>query len=64
VRTRAVEFFFDYGSPFSYLADTQLADLKKRTGATVPLAGTAIGEASPVAFSTAPRSIGRYTNGP
>jgi 2-hydroxychromene-2-carboxylate isomerase len=30
-----LEFFFDYGSPFSYLADTQLAALAQRTGARV-----------------------------
>jgi 2-hydroxychromene-2-carboxylate isomerase len=29
----AVEFFFDYGSPYSYFANTQLAGLEKRTGA-------------------------------
>ena len=28
-----VEFYFDYGSPFSYLADTQLAGLIERTSA-------------------------------
>lgn len=30
-----LEFFFDYGSPFSYLADTQLAGVARRAGATV-----------------------------
>ena len=30
-----LEFFFDYGSPFSYLADTQLKGLAQRTGAIV-----------------------------
>jgi 2-hydroxychromene-2-carboxylate isomerase len=30
-----LEFFFDYGSPFSYLADTQLPDICARTGAQV-----------------------------
>jgi 2-hydroxychromene-2-carboxylate isomerase len=30
-----LEFFFDYGSPFSYLADTQLERLAERTGARV-----------------------------
>jgi 2-hydroxychromene-2-carboxylate isomerase len=30
---REVEFFFDYGSPFSYLADSQLKGLAERTGA-------------------------------
>jgi 2-hydroxychromene-2-carboxylate isomerase len=32
---RTVEFFFDYGSPYSYLADTQLEGLRERTGARV-----------------------------
>ncbi len=32
---RELEFFFDYGSPFSYLADTQLKGLAERTGARV-----------------------------
>jgi len=32
---RELEFFFDYGSPFSYLADTQLEGLAERTGARV-----------------------------
>ncbi len=30
-----LEFFFDYGSPYSYLADTQLAGLAARSGARV-----------------------------
>lgn len=53
---RSVEFFFDYGSPFSYLADTQMADLEKSTGTTVVyspmLLGAvlkATGNASPMA---------------
>ena len=32
-----LEFFFDYGSPFSYLADTQLPALLARTGADATL---------------------------
>ena len=32
---RELEFFFDYGSPFSYLADSQLKTLAERTGARV-----------------------------
>jgi len=32
---KQVEFFFDYGSPFSYLADTQLPALHQRTGAEI-----------------------------
>jgi 2-hydroxychromene-2-carboxylate isomerase len=30
---RAIEFFFDYGSPYSYLADAVLPDLARRHGA-------------------------------
>jgi 2-hydroxychromene-2-carboxylate isomerase len=32
---KELEFFFDYGSPFSYLADSQLQGLTERTGAHV-----------------------------
>jgi 2-hydroxychromene-2-carboxylate isomerase len=32
---RQIEFFFDYGSPFSYLAHIQLPGFAKRNGATV-----------------------------
>ena len=31
--TRRIEFFFDYGSPYSYLANTQLPALAERQGA-------------------------------
>ena len=31
----SLEFFFDYGSPYSYLADSRLAELSARTGASV-----------------------------
>ena len=30
---KQIEFYFDYGSPFSYLADTQLPALARRAGA-------------------------------
>lgn len=30
-----LEFFFDYGSPYSYLADTRLAGLQERTGCEI-----------------------------
>ena len=33
--TRELEFFFDVGSPYSYLAATQLHELERRTGATI-----------------------------
>ncbi len=52
---KQIEFYFDYGSPFSYLADTQLAALAERTGADlvyrpILLGGIfkATGNASPI----------------
>ena len=32
---KEIEFLFDYGSPFSYLADTQLPALAAKTGAKI-----------------------------
>lgn len=32
---RTIEFFFDYGSPFTYLAYTQLPGIAERTGAQI-----------------------------
>ena len=32
---RTLEFYFDYGSPYSYLADTQVAAIAKRAGGTL-----------------------------
>jgi 2-hydroxychromene-2-carboxylate isomerase len=60
-----VEFFFDYGSPFSYLANTQLPALAQRTGATVVykpmLLGAVLketGNASPMAVPAKGRYMG------
>lgn len=33
--TRTLEFYYDYGSPYSYLADTQVEAIAHRTGATL-----------------------------
>jgi 2-hydroxychromene-2-carboxylate isomerase len=32
---RTLEFYFDYGSPYSYLADTQIEAIARRTGAAL-----------------------------
>lgn len=32
---RTLEFYFDYGSPYSYLADSQVEAIAKRAGATL-----------------------------
>lgn len=54
---KQIEFYFDYGSPFSYLADTQLPALAGRTGAEIVfrpilLGGIfkATGNASPISI--------------
>ena len=53
---KQLEFFFDYGSPFSYLADTQISGLLARTAAQIiykPIVLGAVfkatGNASPIA---------------
>jgi 2-hydroxychromene-2-carboxylate isomerase len=58
---RTLEFYFDYGSPYSYLADTQVEAIAKRAGATLQrkpmlLGGVfkATGNASPM--TVAPKS--------
>jgi 2-hydroxychromene-2-carboxylate isomerase len=33
--TRTLEFYYDYGSPYSYLADTQVETIAERAGATL-----------------------------
>jgi len=33
--TRTLEFYYDYGSPYSYLADTQVETIAKRAGAAL-----------------------------
>ncbi len=55
---RTLEFYFDYGSPYSYLADTQVEAIARRSGATLErqpmlLGGVfkATGNASPMAVA-------------
>jgi 2-hydroxychromene-2-carboxylate isomerase len=58
-----VEFFFDYGSPFSYLADTQLPALERRTGATVVYRPMLLGAVLKETGSASPITVpakGRY----
>ena len=61
-----VEFFFDYGSPFSYLADTQLQGIAARTHASIVhrpmLLGAvlkATGNSSPMTVPAKARHMGR-----
>ncbi|HEV8713661.1 MAG TPA: 2-hydroxychromene-2-carboxylate isomerase, partial [Candidatus Binatia bacterium] len=58
-----VAFFFDYGSPFSYLADTQLTALARRTGATVVYRPMLLGAVLKETGNTSPMTVpakGRY----
>ena len=63
---RFVEFFFDYGSPFSYLADTQLPGIAAQAGASIThrpmLLGAvlkATGNSSPMAVPAKARHMAR-----
>ena len=40
---RTLEFYFDYGSPYSYLADTQVEAIARRAGATLGAQADAAG---------------------
>jgi len=60
---REVEFLFDYGSPFSYLASLQLEGLAKRTGATVTYTPILLGAVLKATGNASPMTIpakGRY----
>ncbi len=65
-RRPLVEFYFDYGSPFSYLADARLPGIAARTGAAIVyrpmLLGAvlkATGNASPMTVPAKARYMGR-----
>jgi 2-hydroxychromene-2-carboxylate isomerase len=62
-KSKQVEFFFDYVSPFSYLADTQLPALAERTGATILYRPILLGGVMQGSGNTPPISVaakGRY----
>jgi 2-hydroxychromene-2-carboxylate isomerase len=54
---RIVEFFFDYGSPFSYLADTRLADLAKRTDAVLTYRPMLLGAVLKATGNSSPMAV-------
>jgi 2-hydroxychromene-2-carboxylate isomerase len=63
---KQVEFFFDYGSPFSYLADTQLPALAERTGATIVYRPMLLGAVFKETGNASPISVpakARYMSG-
>ena len=62
--SRQVEFFFDYVSPFSYLADSQLAGLAERTGATILYRPFLLGGVMQATGNSPPMAVpakGKYT---
>jgi 2-hydroxychromene-2-carboxylate isomerase len=60
---KQIEFYFDYGSPFSYLADTQLPALAKRTGAEIVYRPILLGAIFKATGNSSPISVplkGKY----
>jgi 2-hydroxychromene-2-carboxylate isomerase len=60
---REVEFFFDYGSPFSYLASTELSGLAARTGASIVYRPMLLGAVLKATGNSSPMTVpakGRY----
>jgi 2-hydroxychromene-2-carboxylate isomerase len=58
-----MEFFFDYGSPFSYLADTQLPGIAARTGASIVYRPMLLGAVLKATGNSSPMGVpakGRY----
>lgn len=59
-----LEYFYDYVSPFSYLADSQLAGLKERTGAEIQYRPMLLGGVMKASGNSPPFSVpakGKYT---
>ena len=52
-----VEFFFDYGSPFSYLASTQLPALRARTGASIVYRPMLLGAVLKATANSSPMTV-------
>jgi len=58
-----LEFFFDYGSPFSYLADTQVTGIAERTGAALVYRPMLLGAVLKATGNVSPAAVlakGRY----
>lgn len=59
-----LEYYYDYVSPFSYLADSQLAGVKERTGAEIRYIPMLLGGVMKASGNSPPFSVpakGRYT---
>lgn len=58
-----LEFFFDYGSPFSYLADTQVPRVAERSGAAIVYRPMLLGAVLKATGNASPMAVpakGRY----
>ena len=63
---RTLEFYFDYGSPYSYLADTQVETIAKRTGAALARKPMLLGGVFKATGNQSPMVIdlkGKWANG-
>ena len=63
---RTLEFYFDYGSPYSYLADTQVETIAKRTGAALARKPMLLGGVFKSTGNQSPMAIdlkGKWANG-
>jgi 2-hydroxychromene-2-carboxylate isomerase len=55
--TKQIEFLFDYGSPFSYLASTQLPEFGKRNATTIVYVPIALGAVLKVTGNASPMAV-------
>ncbi|MEK0436784.1 MAG: hypothetical protein RLZ08_740, partial [Pseudomonadota bacterium] len=54
---KKIDFYFDFGSPYSYLAHTQIKKFEKETGEKVNYMPTLVGGLHKLAGITAPAFI-------
>lgn len=55
--TRTLEFYYDYGSPYSYLADTQVEAIAKRAGAALAHKPMLLGGVFKATGNTSPMTV-------
>ena len=59
---RTLEFYFDYGSPYSYLADTQVEAIAKRTGAALARKPMLLGGVFKATGNASPMTVALKSN--
>ena len=55
---RTLEFYYDYGSPYSYLADTQVEAIAKRSGASLVRKPMLLGGVFKATGNASPMTVG------